>query len=112
MSFNTIQGSLQQKLTENFQPLHLEVINESSQHHVPMDSETHFKVIIVSQHFAGLSLVKRHQAVYALVQDEMDRGLHALSLHTFSEEEWKTKQADIPDTPSCRGGKKIAEMRD
>lgn len=112
MSFKTIQSSLHEKLTENFQPIHLEVINESSQHHVPMDSETHFKVIVVSKSFSGLSLVKRHQAIYALVQNEMDRGLHALSLHTFSEEEWKTKQGDIPDTPSCRGGKKIDEQRD
>lgn len=111
MTFKTIQSSLQEKLTENFNPLHLEVINESSQHHVPIDSETHFKVIIVSAYFSGLSLVKRHQAIYALIQDEMDRGLHALSLHTFSEEEWKKKQGDIPDTPSCRGGKKIDSLQ-
>lgn len=105
-SRNTIHDSLQEKLTQTFQPSHLEVINESSQHHVPVSSETHFKVIIASPLFSGMSLVKRHQAIYALVPEEMDRGLHALSLHTFSDEEWKKKQDDVPETPSCRGGKK------
>ena len=104
-----IKNSLQHKLTDAFEPIHLEVINESSQHHVPFDAETHFKVIIASDKFKGLSLVKRHQAIYALIQDEMDRGLHALSLHVFSAEEWAKKQGDIPDTPSCRGGKKLDE---
>ncbi len=106
----TIYNSLHDKLTQAFQPSYLEVINESAQHHVPINSETHFKIIIASPNFSGLSLVKRHQAIYALVQDEMDRGLHALSLHTFSTEEWQKKQHEqIPDTPSCRGGKKDKE---
>lgn len=114
MTEKTIYNSLQDKLTEVLQPSYLEIINESSQHHGSVsvfgEPETHFKIIIATPNFSGMSLVKRHQAVYALVQEELDRGLHALSLHTFSTEEWQKKQHEqVPETPSCRGGKNREE---
>lgn len=100
-----ISESLEQKLKNTFNPVYLKVINESQQHNVPEDSETHFKVIIVASEFSGLSLVKRHQRIYSLVNEEMENGLHALSLHTFSPEEWEKKQHQPePETPACRGG--------
>jgi BolA protein len=39
-------------LNHAFEPLHLEVINESNRHHVPPNSETHFKVVVVSDKFS------------------------------------------------------------
>uniref|UniRef100_A0A7N0TTS8 Uncharacterized protein n=1 Tax=Kalanchoe fedtschenkoi TaxID=63787 RepID=A0A7N0TTS8_KALFE len=42
--------------------------------------ETHFNVKIVSEKFSGQSLVKRHQMVYGLLNDELQSGLHALSI--------------------------------
>lgn len=97
---------LNQRITQALKPEHLEIINESGMHHGPVNAETHFKVIVVSEIFAGLSLVKRHQQVYAQVKEAMDEGLHALSLHTFSPEEWKKKAGETPETPNCRGGMK------
>lgn len=35
--------------------------------------ESHFKVIVVSEEFNGLRLVQRHQKVYALASDLMNR---------------------------------------
>ncbi len=57
--------SLEQQLIERLQqlsPSHLEVVNESSGHggYFP-GKESHFKVIVVSDIFAGLRLVQRHQ---------------------------------------------------
>ncbi|MEL0028236.1 MAG: BolA/IbaG family iron-sulfur metabolism protein, partial [Perlucidibaca sp.] len=46
-----------------------------------------------------------HQRVYALVQPEMQRGLHALALHTYTPDEWAATGA-APDSPACRGGSK------
>ncbi|KAJ1377401.1 BolA-like superfamily [Sesbania bispinosa] len=42
--------------------------------------ETHFNVKIVSPKFEGQSLVKRHRMVYDLLADELQSGLHALSI--------------------------------
>ena len=42
----------------------LKIINESFMHNVPKDSESHFKVIIVSDDFKNLSLINRHKLVY------------------------------------------------
>lgn len=102
--------SRSQLITERLQaalPLvHLEVINESHNHGVPPGSETHFKLVIVSEAFAGVRAVARHQKIYGLLGDELSRnGLHALALHTYTPEEWAaTGQA--PASPNCLGGSK------
>ncbi|KAL3503665.1 hypothetical protein ACH5RR_038114 [Cinchona calisaya] len=44
------------------------------------DGETHFNVNVVSEEFKGKSLVKRHRLIYGLLQDELQSGLHALSI--------------------------------
>ncbi|XP_060181133.1 protein BOLA1, chloroplastic [Lycium barbarum] len=43
-------------------------------------NETHFNVKIVSGKFDGQNLVKRHRMVYELLSDELQSGLHALSI--------------------------------
>ena len=49
----SVQQEIQQRLQQQFAPLHFEVANESHQHSVPADSETHFRVVIVSEAFDG-----------------------------------------------------------
>lgn len=108
-----IAEKLNEKFTQVFHPSYLKVINESPKHHGPEDAETHFNVTIVSENFLGLSLVKRHQSVYSLVNKEMEEGLHALSLHTFTPEEWEKKQGTPePQTPACRGGMAVKKSGD
>lgn len=92
-------------LTAEFQPVHLEVINESHMHSVPPGSETHFKVVLAAPAFAGKRQVQRHQAIYACLADELQNGVHALALHTFSPEEWLANAA-VPASPQCLGGSK------
>ncbi|MFE8071979.1 BolA/IbaG family iron-sulfur metabolism protein [Marinobacteraceae bacterium S3BR75-40.1] len=102
----SIQTQLEQKLSSHFQPQHLEVENESHQHAVPPNSETHFKVTLVSDAFEGKRKVARHQAVYQIVNDELQQGLHALALHIYTPEEWQARQQQSPDSPECMGGSK------
>lgn len=99
---------LQTILSSNLQCDFLEVLNESHQHSVPENSETHFKVTIVSEGFAGKSKVARHQLIYGLTRHLMDQGLHALALHTYLPEEWQTLNGHSPDSPNCMGGSKKA----
>ncbi|MBV2235883.1 MAG: BolA family transcriptional regulator [Sterolibacterium sp.] len=53
----------------------------------------HFGAIIVSAEFAGLNRVKRQQRVYQTIRDKLDSGeLHALSMQTYTPEEWQATQ--------------------
>lgn len=102
---NIIQKQIHTKLSESFQPLHLDVLNESYMHSVPAGSETHFKVTIVSSAFEGKRQVQRHQAIYACLASELKEGVHALALHTFSPSEWQS-DSQVPSSPQCLGGSK------
>lgn len=55
---NSIEDSIHNKLQEKLGPSHLEIINESFMHNVPKGAETHFKVVVVSEKFSGLPLIK------------------------------------------------------
>lgn len=102
----SVENELKQVLQNNFKYDFLEVLNESHQHSVPANSETHFKVTLVSEHFAGMSKVGRHQAVYTLTNSLMDKGLHALALHLYLPEEWQARKQLAPLSPNCMGGSK------
>ncbi len=97
------QQIIESRLSEAFPLQHLEVLNESHMHSA--GQESHFKLVLVSEAFAGLRPVARHQKVYGLLQDEMGRGLHALALHLYTPEEWLATGA-APESPACRGGSK------
>ncbi|MDZ4081852.1 MAG: BolA family protein [Bdellovibrionales bacterium] len=79
--------------------------NESHKHSVPEDSETHFKLLIVSDKFVGLSKVARQRLVYSYLDSEFKSGLHALTLRAVSFEERKNGQGDNFVSPECLGGK-------
>ncbi|MGB3724163.1 MAG: BolA/IbaG family iron-sulfur metabolism protein [Glaciecola sp.] len=101
-----VQASIEQKLQDAFSPLYLEVLNESHMHNVPANSETHFKVTIVSDGFEGKRLIQRHQAVNEVVAAELAGPVHALALHTYTQSDWAKKQGIAPDSPNCLGGSK------
>lgn len=87
---------------QTLHPSHAEVLDESHMH--SRGQQTHYKAIIVAEQFAGLSPVRRHQAVYMTLSELMPQ-FHALALHTYTPEEWK-HQGTAPASPTCRGGSK------
>ncbi|MDX1588884.1 MAG: BolA/IbaG family iron-sulfur metabolism protein [Oleiphilaceae bacterium] len=101
-----MQQILEQKLTEEFRPQWLQVENESHQHSVPANSETHFRVVLVSEQFQGQSRIARHQAVHGLLSEELSNGIHALTLHLYTPEQWQQRQEQAPASPACMGGSK------
>lgn len=101
-----VQNLIEHKLTEALAPEHLEVVNESENHNVPSGSESHFKVTMVSEAFAGENLIKRHRKVYQLLADELQAGVHALALHLYTLDEWRNKNGQSPLSPPCMGGEK------
>ncbi len=101
-----IETAIRSKLRAAFQPMELRVVNESHMHSVPPNSETHFKVTLVSDGFEGVRKVARHQKVYAALAAELAGPVHALALHTYTPEEWQQRQESAPDSPDCLGGSK------
>ena len=99
------QQVIESRLKEALPLSYLEVLNESHNHSAGQDS--HFKVVAVSEVFEGLRPVARHQKIYALLQDELKQGLHALAMHLYTPQEWAETDA-APDSPACRGGSKHA----
>lgn len=98
-----IQQSIEVKIADTFLPHHFTVENESANHNVPAGSESHFKVVIVSDKFEGKRLIQRHRAVNACLADELSNYIHALAIHTYTLDEWQQEYA-IPDSPNCLGG--------
>jgi len=101
-----VQQSIEDQLRGEFSPQFMEVENESHQHSVPPNSETHFRVVLVSAAFEGKRKVARHQAVYAAVAEQLAGPVHALALHTYSPQEWRERGGDAPESPQCLGGSK------
>jgi len=102
----TVQQIIEQKLTDQLNPSHLEVINESNNHNVPAGSESHFKVVIVSKSFDDVALIQRHRMINEVLADELKNDIHALALHTYTEADWSAKQGNAPTSPPCLGGGK------
>lgn len=86
-------------------PIKLDVLNESHMHNVPPGSESHFKLVIVSDAFAENSLVARHRMVNKLLAEQLNGGVHALSMHTYTPDEWRGRGGEVPQSPPCQGGK-------
>jgi len=105
MQSSSMKEQIQQKLAV-LTPIHLEVINESHMHSVPPNSETHFKVVMVSPQFVGKRQVARHQSIYQLLAAELKAGVHALALHTYTQDEWNARAQSAPASPECLGGSK------
>lgn len=54
---------------------------------------THFTAIVVSSEFAGKSLLQQHRIVYGVLGERMGGEIHALSMQTFTPEQWQNRRA-------------------
>ena len=96
-----MQKEIEEKIRAALNPTHLEVINESYMHNVPDGSESHFKVVVVSEAFEGEKLIARHRQVNRVLSAELAGGIHALALHTLTPEDWFNRGGTVSDSPPC-----------
>ena len=81
----SIRAKIEEKLEAAFSPQHLEVINESHLHaghqeHFDGSGETHLRLRIVADAFAGMSRLQRHRAINEVVSQELAGTLHAFAI--------------------------------
>ena len=94
-----IESQIIDIINDKLSPSVLNLINESFMHNVPPGSESHFKLIVVSDVFKDLTNVKRHQLIYSTLNKIMDE-IHALSIYAFDENEYNANPVVI-DSPNC-----------
>lgn len=89
-----LEAQMREKLIAAFLPTQLAIVNESHKHahHAAMKGaantgETHFKVSVVSDSFAGQSRVQRHRMVNDVLAEELAGPVHALSVSARTPEE-------------------------
>ena len=65
-------GKIEEKiinlLNSKLNPSILKVVNESHMHNVPEGSESHFKLIIVSESFKNIPTLKRHKIILTAME--------------------------------------------
>lgn len=93
---------IQQKLSHTLTPEYLLVENESHQHRTPKGAETHFKIVVVSQKFVALSRLERQRLIHAIIAEELNTGLHALSMSLHTPSEWQSSSGSVLPSPPCQ----------
>lgn len=90
-AMGAVADAIRRKLEAAFAPRRLEVIDESARHagHAGArpEGETHFRVEIVADAFAGLSRLERQRRVNAALADELAGPVHALSTRAIAPDE-------------------------
>ena len=91
MSARSLSSHLEARLREALAPVHVEVVDESHLHAGHAGARSgggHYRVVVVSESFAGKALLARHRLVNALFVDELRHDIHALALTTMTPAEW------------------------
>jgi BolA protein len=82
------EAKIRAVLMNALRPTRLDVINESALHaghrSSPGTGESHFRVLIVSEHFLGKSRIVRHRMVNEAVASELRSGVHALAINALA----------------------------
>ena len=84
----SVETEIRTRLMVSLEPTRLDVINESHMHaghrNSPGTGESHFRVLVVSARFAGLSRVARHRLVNEALAGLVGGKVHALALNAFA----------------------------
>jgi BolA protein len=83
----SMRQTIIEKLSSRFEPVHLEVIDESDRHRGHSGwregGETHFRVRIATHQFAGKPRLAQHRAVMEALDAELKAGVHALAIEVL-----------------------------
>ena len=94
-----VQNKIDKLLRDNLNVSKLIIKNESNKLNVPLYSESHFNVQIVSDDFKDLSQIQRHKIVYKAIESLLAE-IHAFSITAMTTLEFK-ENPSLRDTPDC-----------
>ncbi|MFM2423338.1 MAG: hypothetical protein RL291_1868 [Pseudomonadota bacterium] len=84
----SVEQQIRERLMVGLEPIRLDIVNESHLHaghrDAPGTGESHYRVLVVSPKFAGVSRVGRHRMVNEMVADLLKGRVHAFALKTYA----------------------------
>jgi BolA protein len=91
-----VAATIRSRLTAAFEPERLDLVDESARHvgHAGArpEGESHFRLEIVAETFAGKSRLERQRLVYAALGELMRSEVHALSISALTPAEARSRQ--------------------
>jgi len=90
-----IQETILNHLNELINVIHIDIKDSTGKHvhHDNFDGVHHLSAIIVSDDFMSKTLLERHQIVYKALGSMIKNEIHAFSMKTYTEDEWKSHVA-------------------
>ncbi len=80
---------IEEKLTRKFQPVFLQVLDESEKHRGHANwiegKSTHFRVRICADNLSDLDRIAQHRAIMDALEREFAEGLHALAIEVLDD---------------------------
>tara|TARA_Y100001970_G_C14244547_1_gene867160 strand:- start:841 stop:1110 length:270 start_codon:yes stop_codon:yes gene_type:complete len=85
-------NTIKNKINNSIQIIKMEIIDKSAEHanHRGNSGGGHYQALIISNDFNGKTLVERHQMIYKALGELMTNEIHAFSMKTMTENEFKT----------------------
>ena len=90
MAKNKILELIKSKLT--VEHINIADLTNKHQHHKQYTGGGHYKLIVVSDDFKNLTLIKRHKLIYTILKDMLQNEIHALSMITQTTKEYKNSK--------------------
>ena len=98
-----VEGRIRSKLIEVLSPTRLKIDNDSKRHAGPA-TDTHFRLVVVSEAFEGHHRVARQRMVFACLAEELDGPVHALQMKCLTEQEYAAAEGEVTlKAPPCAG---------
>ncbi len=91
-----MQREIEARLREALAAVHVEVEDESRLHAGHGATGGHYRAVVVSERFAGLSRVAAQRLVYGALGEWMDGPIHAFAVRTLTPEQWRAESGADP----------------
>ena len=99
-----IQTQIEAKLKAALEPERLRIDNDSKRHAGPA-TDSHYRIIVVSNAFEGVSRVQRQRLVYTCLSEELTGPVHAIQMKCLTPTEYEAADGEVTlKAPPCAGG--------
>ncbi|MCW5197525.1 BolA family protein [Buchnera aphidicola] len=93
---------IKKKIQKQIKVKYLKIYNTSFMHPKLKNNNSHFKIIIVSQDFLKINILRRHQIIYNILSKELKKVIHGIEIFTYTFKEWIKKKKNKISYIQCK----------